>query len=91
MALVEALVLGGVAGALVESGKRGLIKSWGDGGQLPPLVKLFVLVTLLVIPAINAGTLGNFIITALATVGAFTVARWSVASIIVLWRWRQRS
>ncbi len=90
MAWIEAVVLGAIAGAIVESGKRGLIKSWGDG-ELPAPVKAFVLAVLVIVPVLNAGvlnsgTLGNYAITALATVGAFTVARWSVASAIVLWR-----
>ena len=95
MAWIEAVVLGAIAGTIVEGGKRGLIKCWGDG-ELPAPVKAFVLAVLLVIPVLNAGvlnagvlnsgTLGNYAITALATVGAFTVARWSVASAIVLWR-----
>ena len=85
MAWIEAVVLGAIAGAIVESGKRGLIKSWGDG-ELPAPVKAFVLAVLVVIPVLNAGTWGNYAITALATVGAFTVARWSVASATVLWR-----
>lgn len=89
MALIESIVLGAIAGAIVESGKRGLIKSRGDTGQLPPLVKLVLVAMLVGIPAVNAGTFGNFVIAVLATVGAFTVARWSVASVIVLWRWRR--
>lgn len=85
MALVEAIILGGMAGALIESGKRGLIKSWGATKELPPVVKLFTLVVLVGIPTLNAGTFGNFVIAVLATVGAFTVARWSAASVIILW------
>jgi len=90
MALIEAMVMGGLAGATVESCKRGLVKQWGRADELPPLVKALVIGCLIVVPAINAGTLGNYVPTALATVGAFTVARWSVASVIVLWRWRAR-
>lgn len=88
VALIIAIVLGGLVGALVESGKRGLIRSWGDAAELPPLVKVFMIIVLAGIPLVNAGTIGNYAITALATVGAFTVARWSVASVIVLWRLR---
>ncbi len=88
VALIIAIVLGGLVGALVESGKRGLIRSWGDAAELPPLVKVFMIIVLVGIPLVNAGTIGNYVITALATVGAFTVARWSVASVIVLWRRR---
>jgi hypothetical protein len=86
--MIEAIVLGGLIGALVESGKRGLIKSWGTSDELPPMVKLMMIVILAGIPAINAGTLSNYAITALTTVGAFTVARWSIASLVVLWRSR---
>ncbi|WP_054108982.1 hypothetical protein [Novosphingobium sp. AAP83] len=84
--MIEAIVLGATIGALVESGKRGLIKSWGNTEELPPLVKAAMLVILIGIPAIHAGTVGNYVITTLATVGAFTVARWSVASLSVLWQ-----
>ncbi len=86
MALFEAIVLGGMVGALVETGKRGMIKSWGNADELPPIVKLCMIIVLVGIPAVNAGTFGNYVTTTLATVGAFTVARWSVASLIVLWR-----
>lgn len=86
MALIEAIVMGGVVGAVVESGKRGLIRSWGNADELPPVMKLLMIVVLIGIPAINAATLGTYATTALATVGAFTVARWGVASAIVLWR-----
>lgn len=86
MALIESIVLGGMVGALVESGKRGLIKSWGNADELPALIKACMIVVLVGIPAVNAGTFGNYMTTTLATVGAFTVARWSVASVVVLWR-----
>ncbi|WP_343614848.1 hypothetical protein [Novosphingobium sp.] len=89
MALIESIVLGGLAGAFVESGKRGLVKSWGNRDQLPPVMKLVMVVLLIGTPMIHAGTLGNFAVAALATIGAFTVARWSVASLIVLWPWRR--
>lgn len=84
--MIEAIVLGAAVGALVESGKRGLIKSWGNADELPSPVKAAMLVILIGIPAIHAGTVGHYAITTLATVGAFTVARWSVASLSVLWR-----
>jgi len=86
MILTEAIVLGGIAGAVVESGKRGLVKSWGRSAELPALVKVFVLAILVAVPLANLGTLTGFVTAALVTVGAFTVARWSVASVIVLWR-----
>ena len=89
MALITAIILGGIAGAVVESGKRGLIRNWGNRDHLPPVVKLFTIAILIGIPAVNAGTFSNFAITALTTVGAFTVARWTMASVIVLWRWRR--
>lgn len=85
MALIEAIVLGGIAGAVVESGKSGLITAWGNGDGLPPIVKLFVVGVLIGIPAVNAGTIGNYATTGLTTVGAFTVARWCVASVLALW------
>ena len=84
--MIEAIVLGAAVGAVVESGKRGLIKSWGNADELPSPVKAAMLVILIAIPAIHAGTMGQYAITTLTTVGAFTVARWSVASVIVLWR-----
>jgi hypothetical protein len=84
MALIEAIVLGALAGVVVESGKRGLIKSWRERGGLPPVIKVLTLVILAGAPAIHAGSFGDFIIAALATVGAFTVARWSVASLLVI-------
>lgn len=87
--MIAAIVLGAMAGAVVESCKRGLIKSWGDSAQLPPVIKLCVLAILMGIPAYHAGTFVNYLITALTTVGGFTVARWSVASVIVLWPWRR--
>ncbi|MDR3533017.1 MAG: hypothetical protein P4L90_20970 [Rhodopila sp.] len=89
MALVAAIVLGGIAGAVVETGKRNLIKSWSKRDQLPPVIKLLVVAILIGTPVVNAGTFSNYVSTALATVGAFTVARWSVASVIVLWHWRR--
>lgn len=89
MAFIESIVLGGLAGAFVESGKRGLITSWGKSAELPPSVKLIMVAILIGAPIVNSGTFSNFAIVALATVGAFTVARWSVASTIVLWRWRR--
>jgi hypothetical protein len=52
-------------------------------------MKLVMVVLLIGTPMIHAGTLGNFAVAALASVGAFTVARWSVASLIVLWPWRR--
>ncbi|WP_206245134.1 hypothetical protein [Novosphingobium terrae] len=89
MVLIEAISLGGMAGVLVESGKRGVIKSWSNRDQLPPLVKLLTLIVLIAVPLAHAGTLSGFVTAALLTVGAFTVARWSVASLIVLWRRRR--
>jgi hypothetical protein len=86
MALFEAIVFGGMIGAVVEGGKRGLIKQWRNADELPPLVKLLMIGILVVIPAVNAGAWDNYIVTALATVGAFTLARWSVASLLVIWR-----
>ena len=83
--MIEAIVLGGAAGAIVEGGKRGLIKSWRGRDQLPPVIKLGVLAVLVGMPALNAGTFADYPVTALATVGAFTTARWGVASVIVLW------
>ena len=91
MALIASIVLGGLAGFVVESGKRGLIKSWGNSDELPPVVKLVMLAILIGLPAVNAGTFSMYVIAALATVGAFTVARWSVASIVVLGRWNAQS
>lgn len=84
--MIEAIVLGAAVGAVVESGKRGLIKSRGNADELPPPVKAAMLVILIAIPAIHASTVGQYAITTLTTIGAFTVARWSVASVIVLWR-----
>lgn len=89
MVLIEAIVLGGLAGGFVESGKRGLVKSWGGGGELPSVVKAFVLAVLIGIPLLHARTIESVVIAGLVTVGAFTVARWSVASLVVLWRRRR--
>lgn len=86
--MIEAVVLGALVGAIVESGKRGLIKSWGDASELPTVIKAAMIGVLAGIPAVYAGSLGEYVITALATIGAFTTARWSVASILVLWRRR---
>jgi hypothetical protein len=84
--MMVAILLGGMVGALVESAKRGLIGSRGQASELPAPVKACMIVVLAGIPAVNAGTFAGYAVTALATVGAFTVARWSVASLIVLWR-----
>lgn len=84
MALIAGIVLGAMAGAVVESGKRGLIASWRERGGLPPAIKALVLAILIGAPAIHAATIGDWLVAALATVGAFTVARWSVASLIVI-------
>lgn len=86
MALFEAVIAGGITGAFVESGKRGLIKQWGNANELPSAVKVLMIGMLIGIPAVNAATIGDYIFTALATVGAFTVARWSVASALVIWQ-----
>lgn len=88
MVFIDAIVLGGLAGTVVESGKRGLVKSWGQGGELPSLVKAFVLIVLIGIPLLYVAAPANALTAWFVTVGAFTVARWSVASIALLWRRR---
>ena len=89
MALIEAIVVGAVAGALVESGKRGLLAGRGRTAGLPPVIKLLMVAILFGIPLIGARTVTDFVNAALVTVGAFTVSRWSVASLIVVWGWRR--
>lgn len=84
-ALLEAIVLGGIVGAVVESGKRAIIRSWRDRDELPLVIKLVMIAVLIGIPAVNAGNFTTYVIAVLATVGAFTVARWSVASVVLLW------
>lgn len=36
MAFIEAIVLGGMAGAVVASGKPRLVTNWGGGGEGNP-------------------------------------------------------
>lgn len=84
--MIAAIVLGALAGVFVESGKRGLVKRWGNADGLPSAAKVAMLGILIGVPAISAGSFGDYIFALLATVGAFTVARWSVASAFVLLR-----
>lgn len=88
MTVIEAIVLGGMVGTIVESAKRGLIQRQGSADGLPPAIKMILITILIGIPALNAGEFSTYGITLLATVGAFTVARWSVASAIALCRRR---
>ena len=85
MALIEVIIGGGIAGTLVEGGKRGLIRSWSQREELPSIIKLATLVLLVGVPAWVSHSLVECVGAAFTTVGAFTVARWSVASVVVLW------
>jgi hypothetical protein len=91
MGLIEVTVMSGSIGTVVECWKRGVIHRQGEVEGLPATIKVLMIGILFGLPAVTTGTLAHYLETTLSTIGAFTAARWCMASLIVAWRWRGTS